>query len=231
AGMSLGRLPLDRLELILHVWADRYRIHRADPRLKYVLPFENRGVEMGVTLHHPHGQIYAYPFVPSVPRLLGEAQHEHWRLEREGLLRSLLLRERHEKVRLIYDGEFAGAVLPACARYPYEIWIAPWEIKPSLEDLRADETRDLARALKTVLLKYDGLWKKPMPYLLLLYAAPIDGEPHPEWHFHIQIRPALRTENRLKYLAGTELGAGVFVNDSLPEEKARELQGVEVRVD
>jgi UDPglucose--hexose-1-phosphate uridylyltransferase len=101
---------------------------------------------------------------------------------------------------------------------------------PSLSKLSASEKTDLARALKTALLKLDGLWKRPMPYLLLLRQAPLDESEHPEAHVHFQIYPALRSPGKLKYLAGTELGAGLFANDSAPEEKARELQAVEVRL-
>jgi UDPglucose--hexose-1-phosphate uridylyltransferase len=91
--------------------------------------------------------------------------------------------------------------------------------------------RDLARALKTVLLKYDGLWQRPFPYLMAWYQAPTDGAPHPEWHLHAQFYPPYRTATRLKYLAGTELAAGLYAMDALPEEKARELQQVEVSLE
>jgi UDPglucose--hexose-1-phosphate uridylyltransferase len=89
----------------------------------------------------------------------------------------------------------------------------------------------MARALKTVLLKLDGLWQRPMPYLLVFHQAPTDGDAHPEAHVHLEIYPALRMPGRLKYLAGSEMGAGVFTADTLPEEKAAELRAVEVRLD
>ena len=86
----------------------------------------------------------------------------------------------------------------------------------------------VALALKTVLLKYDGLWRRPMPYLMAWYQAATDGEAHPEAHLHAQFYPPYRSAARLKYLAGTELGAGFYAMDALPEDKARELQAVEV---
>ena len=91
--------------------------------------------------------------------------------------------------------------------------------------------RDLARALKTVLLKYDGLWNTPFPYMLAFHQAPTDGQPHPEAHLHAEFYPAYRMPGRLKYLAGSEIGAGVFTADTLPEEKVKELQAVQVDVD
>jgi UDPglucose--hexose-1-phosphate uridylyltransferase len=96
-------------------------------------------------------------------------------------------------------------------------------------DLLDDAQRaDLARALKTVLLKYDGLWQRPLPYLMAWYQAPTDGVAHPGMHLHAQLYPPYRTADKLKYLAGTELAAGFFAMGALPEDKARELQAVPV---
>ena len=101
---------------------------------------------------------------------------------------------------------------------------------PSLVDLDVRERQDLARALKTLLLKYDALWSRPFPYVLVCHQAPTDGQPHPEAHVHFECYPAYRMRDRLKYLAGSELGAGVFTADTLPEATARELQGIEVQL-
>ena len=228
---SLGRLPLEHIELLLEVWADRYRELGGRDDVRYVMPFENRGVEVGVTLHHPHGQIYAYPFVPPIPSRELEQSREH--LERHGrsLLADLLRDELADGRRLLYCGEEALAFVPVCARYTYEAWVATRRARPSLTELTASERRDFARALKTVLLKYDRLWSRPMPYLMLFHQAPTDGQPHPEAHLHVELYPAYRTRDRLKYLAGTELGAGLFTNDSLPEAKAAELRAVEVSLE
>jgi UDPglucose--hexose-1-phosphate uridylyltransferase len=201
------------------------------PEVQYVFPFENRGVEVGVTLHHPHGQIYAYPFIPPIPaREL--AQQKEW-LEKNGsgLLEDLIRRELEDGRRTLYAGERALAWMPVCARYSYEVWVAPRRPAPSIADLDPEERADFARALKTVLLKYDKLWDKPFPYILVFHQAPTDGEPHPEAHLHVEIYPAYRMPGRLKYLAGSEIGAGVFTADTLPEEKVTELQAVEVSLE
>jgi len=228
---SLGQLPLERIELLFEVWADRTRELGAREDVQYVFPFENRGVEIGVTLHHPHGQIYAYPFVPPVPAR--ELQQQKAHLERTGrpLLEELLEGEAREGQRILWRGEHALALVPVCARYTYEIWIAPLRAAQRLYDLSAEERRDLARALKLSLLKLDNLWQRPMPYLLVFHQAPTDGLDHPEAHLHLEILPYLRMPGRLKYLAGSEIGAGAFTADTLPEEKAAELRAVEVRLD
>ena len=228
---SLGALPLAHMELLLQVWADRTRRLGARDDVQYVLPFENRGAEVGVTLHHPHGQIYAYPMVPPVPARMQQLALEHHTAHGRGLLETLIDAERREGARLLYDGPHAVAFVPVCARYPYEVWVAPHEPAAQFSDLSAEQRADLARALKTVLLKYDGLWQRPLPYLMAWYQAPSDGQPHPESHLHAQLCPPYRTRDRLKYLAGTELGAGFFAMDALPEDKARELQAVEVQLE
>lgn len=225
---SLGTLPLAHLEMLLEVWADRYRELGARDDVEYVFPFENRGVEVGVTLHHPHGQIYAYPFVPPIPARELAQQQAYLQKHGRGLLEDLIAQEIQDGRRMLYSGDRALAWMPVCARYSYEVWIAPRRPAPSVTDLDAGERADFARALKTVLLKYDGLWSKPFPYILAFHQAPTDGKDHPEAHLHIEIYPAYRMPNRLKYLAGSEIGAGVFTADTLPEEKVKELQAVEV---
>jgi UDPglucose--hexose-1-phosphate uridylyltransferase len=228
---TLGTLPLCHLHLLIDVWADRYEELGRDRRIQYVFPFENRGVEVGVTLHHPHGQIYAYPFVPPVPARELEQQAAYYERHGRGLLEDLVTNEVSEGVRMIYSGPHVAAFMPICARYSYEVWIAPHRAAPSFAALTEDERRDFARALKTVTLKYDRLWNTPFPYILAFHQAPTDGVPHPEAHLHAEFYPAYRMPGRLKYLAGSEIGAGVFTADTFPEEKVKELQAVQVDVD
>jgi UDPglucose--hexose-1-phosphate uridylyltransferase len=231
AATSLGRLPLWHVELLVDVWADRYAEIGSRPEIQYVFPFENRGVEVGVTLHHPHGQLYAYPFVPPVPARELEQQRAYYQRHGRGLLEDFVAREAAEGVRMLYDGAEAAAFMPVCARYSYEVWVAPKRAAPSFAALTRAERRDFARALKTVLLKFDGLWNRPFPYILAFHQAPTDGAVHPEAHLHAEFYPAFRMPGRLKYLAGSEIGAGVFTADTLPEQKVRELQAVAVDPD
>jgi len=225
---TLGKLPLWHLDLLFEAWADRYAELGARADVEYVFAFENRGVEVGVTLPHPHGQIYAYPFVPPVPARELHQQGEYHAAHGRGLLEDLFAQEIRENRRLLYLGSHALALVPVCARYSYEVWVAPLRPAASAADLSCDERRDMAKALKTVLLKFDGLWDRPFPYIMVFHQAPTDGQPHPEAHLHIEFYPAYRMRDRLKYLAGSEIGAGVFTADTLPEEKAAELQAIEV---
>jgi UDPglucose--hexose-1-phosphate uridylyltransferase len=230
-GGALGRLPLDHIALLFEVWGERVREVGGRPGIEYVLPFENRGAEVGVTLHHPHGQIYAYPFVPPVPARAHEQERQFFEREGRTLMSDVVQNEESDGRRMLYAGPHAVAFVPAFARYTYEVWIAPRRAVPTVADLTDAERADMARALKTVLLTYDGLWNKPFPYLMAIHGSATDGRPHPEGHLHIEFSPPYRTETKLKFLAGTELAAGMFANDSLPEEKAKELQAVRVSLD
>lgn len=232
AQTSLGQLSLSHIDLILAVWAHRYRELGERDEVQYVFPFENRGVEVGVTLHHPHGQIYAYPFVPPAAARELAQQREYYERHGRGLLGDHIGAELADEARrVLYAGREVVAFVPAFARYPYEVWIAPKRPAPSIADLTDSERADFARALKTVLLKYDGLWQRPFPYILVFHQAPTDAMDHPEAHLHVELYPAYRMRDRLKYLAGSEAGAGVFTADTLPEAKAAELRAVEVQLE
>ena len=228
---SFGMLPVDHIALILEVWADRHRELGAIPDVNYVMPFENRGVEVGVTLHHPHGQIYAYPFVPPVAARELALQREHFERHSRGLLEQLIDNEVSDGHRLLYAvGRSRRLRADLCALLLRGVGRATASCSISVE-LSAAERREFARALKTVLLKFDGLWNRPFPYVMAVHQAPTDGESHPEAHLHVEFYPAYRMRDRLKYLAGSELGAGVFTADTLPETKAAELRAVEIRLD
>ena len=231
ADSSLGALPLARIALLMDVWAHRTAELGGREDVAYVFPFENRGAEVGVTLRHPHGQIYAYPFVPPLAALELAQQKRHLSATGRGLLEDHVAAEIEAGTRTLYVGKYAIALVPAFARYAYEAWIMPQRAAPSFVELTEPERIDMARALKTVLLKYDALWGMDFPYVLVSHQAPTDGAPHPEAHLHIEIYPAYRKRGSLKYLAGSEIGAGVFTADVLPEQSAQELRAVDVHVD
>jgi UDPglucose--hexose-1-phosphate uridylyltransferase len=227
AASSLGALSLEHIDLVLEVWADRTRALAARDDVAYVFPFENRGVEVGVTLGHPHGQIYGYPFVPPIAARAHELQHAHFARRGTTLLGDLIADELAADQRLIYTGPHAVAFVPVCARWAYELWIAPRRAAATLADLPDEERLDLARALQLALRKLDALWQRPMPYVLAVHQGPARGD-HRYAHVHIEIYPWLRMPGRLKYLAGSEVGAGTFTADTLPEATAAELRAVEL---
>ncbi|MBD6618320.1 galactose-1-phosphate uridylyltransferase [Komarekiella sp. 'clone 1'] len=221
---SLSSLELDHLALLLEVWGDRTLILGANQQIQYVLPFDNRDAKVGITLPQQHGEIYAYPFIPPIPARMLEMQRRFYHEHHRGLLTDLIQKEIAQKKRIIYQDEYAIAFVPVCARYPYEVWIAPIEPVSSLFELTAQQRWGLAKALKTVTLKYDGLLECPFSCSMTWFQAPTDGKIHPEAHLYAELYPADRT------LTGSELAGGVFTNNALPEEKAKDLQAVIVNI-
>jgi UDPglucose--hexose-1-phosphate uridylyltransferase len=221
AGMSEGRI-----RNLVEVWVDRYEELGSLDYVDYVFIFENKGEAIGVTLHHPHGQIYAYPFIPPRPRKeLGAARE--YRSEHGGrcLHCDLLAQEREDARRLVAEGEHFSAFIPFYAHFPYEAHVYAHRCTPSIANLSEEERRDLARVLKRLLTGYDQLFGFSLPYMMVMHQAPTDGERYEGIaHFHIEFYPPNRTADKLKYLAGSETGAGAFIVDAMPEETALTLR-------
>jgi UDPglucose--hexose-1-phosphate uridylyltransferase len=223
---TLAREPVEQIYKLVQVWTDRFRDLSALEFVKYVFIFENKGEAIGVTLHHPHGQIYAYPFVP--PRILRELEQSKKHHAETGncLLCDILKKEKTDGRRIVTENAHFAAYVPFFARYPYELHIASKRHLPDLTEFSEREQLDLAEILKQVLVAFDKLFNISFPYMMVLHQQPSDGENYDFYHFHIEFYPPLRTATKLKYLAGSESGAGVFINDTLAEEKAAELRAL-----
>jgi UDPglucose--hexose-1-phosphate uridylyltransferase len=225
---TLAQEPVEQIHRLIQVWTDRFRELSAQEFAKYVFIFENKGEAIGVTLHHPHGQIYAYPFIP--PRVLVELKQSRAHMDATGrcLLCDILAEERRhgQGERIVAENDSFAAYIPFFARYPYEVHISSTRHLQALTDLSDVEGRDLAAILKTVLAAYDKLFNLSFPYMMVLHQRPSDGGDYGHYHFHIEFYPPLRTATKLKYLAGSESGAGMFINDTLAEEKAAELRAL-----
>ncbi|HEV3283596.1 MAG TPA: galactose-1-phosphate uridylyltransferase [Solirubrobacteraceae bacterium] len=231
---SFATLTPRRAEDLMWVWRHRYLELGARADVDYVFIFENRGVEVGVTLHHPHGQIYGYPFIPPVPMLELAAD------ERLGGCApcSLLADELRDGRRIVYESPALVAYVPFAARWAYEVHLVMREHRPSLAACEPQELGELAAALQTLVRGYDALFDRPFPYVMAVHQAPTAGwspataEGRGELgagHLHAEFYPPLRTADKLKYLAGSEQGAGAFISDTLPEESAAVLRETIVR--
>jgi len=217
---SFGTLAQERARALMWVWRHRYEELGARPDVEYVYIFENRGVEVGVTLHHPHGQIYAYPFLPPVPKL---------ELTADARLGGcapceLLKRELDDGRRVVYENKEVVVYVPWAARWAYEAHVVLRAHRTSLVECEAAELNALAEALQRLVRGYDGLFERPFPYVMAVHQAPTGGEGVGGGHLHVEFYPPLRTAAKLKYLAGSEQGAGTFISDTLPEESAASLR-------
>ena len=225
---TLAQQPLSQIAKLVDVWTDRVRVNGAREDVKYVYIFENKGKEIGVTLAHPHGQIYCYPFIPPVLETELKQAREHHEKTGENLVIAIAKQEMDDGRRLLFADEHFAVYIPFFARYPYETHITalrPGAIR--LDTMTPDEHASLARTLKRLLVGFDHLFDLSFPYIMAQHAAPTTGNVEDYaafYNFHIEFYPPLRTKEKLKYLAGSEAGAGAFINDTLAEEKAAELR-------
>lgn len=211
---TFADLEPDRAERLVEVWLDRYLELGALDGAEYVYIFENRGKEVGVTLTHPHGQIYAFSYLPPVIEKAMQAQKENARLWRELM----------QDGATVFEDDHWRCWAPSFARFPYETWLAPKKDARDLADLNLTERKSLGRALLDLAQRCDSLWGDPMPLMMAQYPRPTDGQEHGYWRFHIIHYPLRRDAHKLKYLAGCETGAGTFITDVLPETAAERLK-------
>jgi UDPglucose--hexose-1-phosphate uridylyltransferase len=222
---SLAAQPPAQIYKLLQVWQDRFRDLSEHDFVKYVFIFENKGEAVGVTLPHPHGQIYAYPFVPPKIERKVKLMREHREKTGENLIESILKEEKKDGRRIVAENDSFTALIPFFARYPYEVHIYPNRRAQALTDFSLEELRDLTVVFKQILTAFDKIFDLSFPYIMPMFNRPSDGENYDFFDFHIEFYPPMRTATKLKFLAGSEAGAGLFINDTLPEEKAAELRG------
>jgi len=223
---TLAQEPVERIYKLIKVWRNRFDELSRREFIEYVFIFENKGEAVGVTLHHPHGQIYAYPFVPPVVKKELRRSRKYFKKEGRCLLCDILEKELQFKERVVAENDSFAAYIPFFARYPYETHIAPKQHAGSIMDLDERQQQDLAEILKQVLAAFDRLFNVSFPYMMVMHQRPTNGKDHEHYHFHIEFYPPMRTATKLKYLAGSEAGAGMFINDTLPEQKAPELRAL-----
>lgn len=204
-----SELTAEQWEKVIALWAKRTAEYEADPKVKHVAVFENTGEAVGVTMPHPHGQIYAFPFVP--PRI----EKELAAASNGCIYCEILARERADRARLIVEGEHFDAFAPYHARFPYETNIYVKRCVRSLNGLTAAEKIDFARILSRMRQKYDALFGFQMPLMMIL---------HQFKHFYVEFLPLQRSAKKLKYLAAVESALGTFLEDVTPEDAAAALR-------
>lgn len=226
---TFASMPFSQISKLVRVWQERYSELTAREDVEYVFIFENKGKEIGVTLSHPHGQIYAYPFIP--PFLVTELASEKRHFQRTGqpLMGDWLQYElqEHQGERMVWQNDTFVALVPFFARYPYEVHVTSKQHIRSLGQMSPDELDDLAEILLVVTRKYDLLFGFSMPYIMAMHQEPAIPGYEFNW-FHVEFYPPYRTAKKLKYLAGSEAGAGAFINDTLPEVTSKTLRELQV---
>ncbi len=224
---SLPEMPLKQIVKLVKMWKSRTRELYMEDFVRYVFIFENRGKEVGASLPHPHGQIYAFPFLP--PRIERKiSAMRKWQEERGRCPICEIVES--EKERVVYENDTFMAVVPFYARFPYEVHVYPKRHVASLLELSQKEEEDFAKALKVVTMKYDALFQEEFPYMMMLFQAPLWSEYEHLFHFHVEFNPPKRSKDKLKWMASVETGTWAFINPVLPEDAAKALREIEVEV-
>ncbi|HUZ20581.1 MAG TPA: galactose-1-phosphate uridylyltransferase [Acidimicrobiales bacterium] len=222
---SFARLSPRRARLVLAAWTDRTVELSARPGVEQVFCFENRGREIGVTLEHPHGQIYAYPFVtPRTSRVLASVTAYRRRTGRN-LFDDVLAAERADGSRVVASTEDWTAFVPQAARWPFEVHLYPHRRVPDLVALNDAEREQLVVLYLDVLRRFDALFDGPAPYISGWHQAPV-REGRQQFALHLELFSVRRAPDKLKYLAGSESGMDAFAMDIVPEAAAERLREV-----
>jgi len=225
--LAPSKLSLESWRKVVDLWTERTRQLTENPDIALVAIFENCGEAVGVTMPHPHGQIYAMPFIaPTVEKEIASAQKYSAEHGGECIFCALLNGELKEKSRIVAENSDFVAFVPFAARFPAEISIYPRRHCRTLLDLSAEARTNLAELISIVRRKYDNLFGFLMPLMMPVKQAPLRRSELP-YHFHVQFLPLQRSATKLKYLATIETGYGTFLADTAPEQMAENLRKAE----
>jgi UDPglucose--hexose-1-phosphate uridylyltransferase len=215
---SWADLTPSRARTVVAAWADRTAFLSGLPGVEQVYVFENRGREIGVTLHHPHGQIYAYPYItPRTRRLLDSIGCYGPRL-----MQDILDFERKSE-RVLIRGEHFTVFVPFAARWPVEVHMLAHRQVPDLAATTAAERREIAELYRAIMCAMDRLYDTPTPYIAAWHQAPVRAA-RDTVRLMLQVTSPRRAADKLKYLAGSETGMGAFIGDVAPESAAERLR-------
>lgn len=227
---SMHQFSVEHIVKIIDLWTERFIDLRKDEKIKYIFIFENRGEMVGVTMPHPHGQIYGYPFIPKKLELELEACREHHDANGTCLICDMMKDEMKYGDRIIFENDDFVVFLPFFTEYPYGIYIVSKNHKQNLTQFNEREKVNLARALKEATGTLDALFGFPFPYMMCMHQDPVNsGDVSGYYHFHIEFFPPMRSANKQKFNASSETGAWAHANTTKPEEKAAELRDAHKR--
>jgi UDPglucose--hexose-1-phosphate uridylyltransferase len=222
--ITLPELPVDHVAKLVDLWCDRFDDLRKDPQVRYIMIFENRGEVVGVTMPHPHGQIYAYPFLPKKLELELDAARGHRREHGTCLFCDWMEQERAFAKRVIFENDHFRVILPFFTEYPYGIYIISKTHRQYITEFDEAERLALAEAVRDAAGTLDCLFDCAFPYMMCMHNAPVNIGEMGDYHFHIEFFPPMRSRDKQKFNASSETGAWAHCNPTAPEEKAQELR-------
>lgn len=228
---TLGDLSLSNITALISLWKERFLASMKDPELKYTFIFENRGEVIGVTLSHPHGQLYSFPFIPPKIQRECDSSKKFWEQEKECLFCKVIEAEKSAEIRIVEENEDFIAFIPYFAKWPFEIHIFPKIHTPNILGIDSSKYLNFAKIIKSVVKRLDGLFGFIMPYVMGHHNAPYNSGEYEYYHYHIEIYPPYRAKDRIKYLAGVELGTDTIINPTNPSDNAKLLRDVKIKIE
>lgn len=225
---SFADVSAERCRLVLEAWIDRDRALSAIPGIEYVFIFENRGVEIGVTISHPHGQIYAYPFIPPRDMQMRRVARSYRAEHGSALYEDVINFEIADGRRVVYDGEHWIVFVPHAAKWPFEMQIFTRRSVKHIRDLNEGERTEFSEFYPSLLRALDTMLGVPMPYIAAWHQAPV-GCDDDDSRLFLEVFSLRRAAEKLKYLAGSESAAWVWINDISPEQAAQSLREARAR--
>ena len=223
--VTLPELSEPHIRELVDLWTERFVEISSDEKIKYVFIFENRGAAVGVTMPHPHGQIYGYSVVPKKLELEMQSCREHFNENGSCLICDLMEDEEKDGRRIIFENEDFVTFLPFWSEYPYGVYIGAKRHFQNLTQMTEREKDNLANILKETAGMLDSLFDYTFPYMMCMYQNPVNSEDTSDYyHFHIAFYPPMRSADKIKYNASSETGAWAHCNPTAPEEKAEELR-------
>ncbi len=223
-GANIYDLADWHIEKLVRCWQQRTRELGSIQGIRYVFVFENRGEAVGVTIHHPHGQIYAFPFVPRKIQQEIESCRQYVKKNSRCLLCDMASEELRRGVRLVAENEHFACFIPFFARFPFEAHVISRRHLASVTDLNDAEVLAFGKILQALIRGYDRLFGFTAAYIMAFHQAPTDGGDYSAYHFHVEFYPAHADSKTRKHLSGTEIGIDVFVNPSDVEANAAQLR-------
>ena len=223
--VTLPELPESHVRKLVDLWTERFSELSQDEKIKYVFIFENRGDVVGVTMPHPHGQIYGYSFIPKKLELELASSKEHHEETGHCLFCDMMNDEVKDGRRVIFENEDFICFLPFFSEYPYGVYIASKAHKQYLTEFTDREKDNLAKAIREAAGTLDNLFGYTFPYMMCMHQGPVNsGDTSDYYHFHIEFVPPMRSAEKQKFNASSETGAWAHCNPTAPEATSEELR-------
>lgn len=227
---QLYQLSDEHVLKIVELWSERFKELQKDNRIKYIFEFENRGEEVGVTIHHPHGQLYAYSFIPFKIREELNNCKKYFQKHQRNLFADLNAAEKKYKKRVVYENKSFIAYIPYFTDYPFGVFIVNKKLKGNITQFTLSEKKNLADILKKLTAGFDKIYDRHFPYMMCLHQTPVNEKKYADaenyYAFHIEFYPPLRAKDKVKWYAGSEMGAGAAANPLDVDECAAILRNL-----